>query len=186
VHRGFLLEYSSLRRCVRESLVERGCGVGSKIRSTGWSLGAAVSSLAMVELAGLGWDVVESYDFGKPRVGDTAFARTFNGLFGDVAWRVTHGRDPIPHLPPNEWVFRGRSMSWHFEHVRQEAFYPGDVDGGHTECAAPDDTACSARYPHLLPLLVHSADHFTYMGVRMGKSGCDAPWPARAWSALFT
>ena len=38
------------------------------------------------------------YTFGEPRVGNTAF-RNFYNNGSKVSWRLTHWRDPVPHLP---------------------------------------------------------------------------------------
>mmetsp|Transcript_24539 Transcript_24539/g.70531 ORF Transcript_24539/g.70531 Transcript_24539/m.70531 type:complete len:300 (-) Transcript_24539:311-1210(-) len=172
VHSGFLTEYMSLKPCIRKALSEKGCGKGTTIRTTGWSLGAATSTLAAGELAQEGWKV-EHYDFGKPRVGDPAFAQWFNKLVGDGAWRVTHHKDPVPHLPPDQWAI----YNWNFAHTEPEAFYDGSVTSGHVECTAPDDPKCSRQYESLAGDLVYVLDHFHQMDLRMGKSGCGDAMP---------
>eukprot|EP00928_Gymnodinium_smaydae_P001678 TRINITY_DN10605_c0_g11_i1.p1 TRINITY_DN10605_c0_g11~~TRINITY_DN10605_c0_g11_i1.p1 ORF type:complete len:307 (+),score=24.51 TRINITY_DN10605_c0_g11_i1:47-967(+) len=169
VHSGFLAAYQSLRPCLLSTLESRGCKKGSKIRVTGWSLGAAQGTLAMVDLSLAGWTVDASYDFGKPRVGDENFTAMFDTMFKDHGgvWRVTHAMDPVPHLPPAELI-----TNWHFAHVEPEAFYSGVVRDGHKECYREEDPKCSAQFPSLAFDALHAFDHFTYMDVRMGKAGC--------------
>jgi len=47
--------------------------------------------------------VTTFYHYGSPRVGDTKFTIWFNELYGQnqghFKGRVTHGKDPVPHLP---------------------------------------------------------------------------------------
>jgi hypothetical protein len=42
------------------------------------------------------------YTFGSPRVGDVNFVSFMSGLFSGLKVRVTHGRDPVPHLLADE------------------------------------------------------------------------------------
>jgi predicted lipase len=167
VHSGFFAEYQHMKPCLISALKSQGCHKGSKIRTTGWSLGAAVSSLAMIDLSEAGWQIEESYDFGKPRVGNSAFAALFNKKFGNVAWRVTHARDPIPHLPP-------RSIIGQWEHVEPEAHYSGNAVDGYAWqfCTNDDVTQCSGQYTNLMRNMMHAADHFRYMNFRQGMSEC--------------
>lgn len=181
VHGGFLDAYLGLKPCLIAALKDRGCqGVG--IRSTGWSLGAAASSLAIFDLAEAGWAINESYDFGKPRIGNAAFASAFNRLFAGKAWRVTHGHDPVPHLPPSTLSANDEG----FQQVEPEAFYASEVKAGHAECTLESDRRCSARNHWMAIDWLHVLDHFYYMGVRQGKHNCSdiAPAPARSLAAL--
>ena len=44
------------------------------------------------------------YTFGEPRVGNKAFHAYYNS--GEhLSWRVTHHRDPVPHLPTEDMGF---------------------------------------------------------------------------------
>ncbi len=70
---------------------------------TGHSLGGALANLCFAktpQARGL-------YLFGSPRVGDDEFALS---LQKRTIWRVEHGRDPIPLLPP-----KLASVRFHFE-----------------------------------------------------------------------
>jgi len=70
---------------------------------TGHSLGAAVAVHCAAELGAsshsLGYPIDGVYTYGQPRVGNQAFA-DFYMVGTQVSWRVTHHRDPVPHLPP--------------------------------------------------------------------------------------
>jgi len=165
VHSGFLSAYSTLKPCLLEALESRGCGKnGRSVSSTGWSLGAAVSSLAMLDLVHSGWQIAESYDFGKPRFGDAKLSSIWQQTFLNVSvWRVTHAMDPVPHLPLE---------AWSYSDLGHEAYYPAGVMAGHAECVMGGDLRCSAQHAHLSQDLLHVWDHFEYMGVRQGKGNC--------------
>lgn len=169
VHGGFLGVYNDLAPCVKDTLKELGCGYGSPIRTTGHSLGAAVNCLAMLDLHASGWYIEESYDFGKPRTGDHDFAQAWNEQFSERAWRVTHAKDPVPNVPPDNLLW-----NWHMEHVEPEVWYPGDVSDGYQICTIPHDDDHCAEQNWNVPLdLFHVDDHLDYMGVHTGSDGCD-------------
>lgn len=69
---------------------------------TGHSLGAAVGTLAVVELRNLGY-ASDLYTYGSPRVGNLAFAKYVTSQAG-AEYRATHFDDPVPRLPPI-WLF---------------------------------------------------------------------------------
>jgi len=170
VHGGFLVEYNSVRGCVKAVLTGTGCPIGSEIRTTGHSLGAAMNSLAMMDLTKAGWVIEESYDFGKPRTGNTEFATAHNQLLGNRTFRVTHGRDPVPQVPPDQLV-----VDWHFEHVVPEVYYPGKVGEGHAQC---DDVEmgkkdCVEQYWNLPIDVLFLTDHLSYMEAQTSIFGCE-------------
>lgn len=170
VHSGFLEEYNSVRQCVQTALTGTGCPPGSPIRTTGHSLGASLNSLAMMDLTDAGWDIEESYDFGKPRTGDSNFAANHKSLFQDKpVWRITHGKDPVPQVPPTDLL----DLEWHFEHVEPEIYYPGDVVGGYARCDMDDHTCGAEQYWNVPLNLLHLDDHLEYMGVPTSIFGCD-------------
>jgi predicted lipase len=168
VHGGFLDEYNSVRGCVKAVLAGTGCPVGSEIRTTGHSLGAAMNSLAMMDLTDAGWIIEESYDFGKPRVGDTNFAAAHNKLLGDRVFRVTHSKDPVPQVPPDSLI-----VDWHFEHVEPEVWYQGKVADGFQQCTvAHDKTQCAEQFWNIPLDLLHIEDHLDYMEAATSIFGC--------------
>lgn len=169
VHDGFLSEYNSLRVCIQDTLASLGCPSGSSIRTTGHSLGAAINSLAMMDLEKEGWTIEESYDFGRPRTGDEVFASTWNSQFWGRAWRVTHSRDPVPQVPPADLI-----VDWHFEHGYPEVFYRKSVEKGHIICSNTEDSHvnCAEQYRDLALDLLNTDDHLDYMGVDTSPLGC--------------
>jgi len=163
--KGFLLEWKSLEECVKTSLREIGCPEGSQIRGTGHSLGAAVNSLAMLDLNKNGWQMIESYDFGKPRIGNANLVQTFNNKFAGNSWRVTRKHDPVPNLPP---------VNLGLENTDPEIYYPGNVPKGYVLCTHPDKTQCVEQYWNIpVDILLHIPDHLSYMDINTGHRGCD-------------
>jgi predicted lipase len=92
---------------------------------TGHSLGAAIATHTVGYLLANKIKVTDFYNYGCPRVGDAKFTVWFNQLYGKDHFkaRVTHRRDPVPHLPFEDWGFL---------HVNTEVFYKGSKkEGGH-------------------------------------------------------
>lgn len=88
-------------------------------------------------------------------MGDKAFSKWFQQLYPNVLKpRVTHAKDPVPHLPP---------MEWGFEHIQTEIFYEGDLKKGYKICndAVTEDKACSDKYNVDLGVV----DHLTYYDI---------------------
>lgn len=68
---------------------------------TGHSLGGAIAVHAALDLVSINLKVDTLYTYGAPRVGDKKFAEWFVD-FSKIKsiYRITHARDPVPHLPP--------------------------------------------------------------------------------------
>ena len=74
---------------------------GRPLLFAGHSLGAALALLcAGRALAEYGLAPAAVYGFGMPRAGDGAFAGRINAGFGQRLYRLAHGRDMVPSLPP--------------------------------------------------------------------------------------
>lgn len=166
VHEGFLQEYQTLEDCIKASLEAIGAPSGSTIRTTGHSLGAALNTIAMLDLDYAGWIIEESYDFGKPRTGNSAFAQAWDSKFSSIAFRVTHHQDPVPQLPADDIL--GLHPDW--EHTQPEMFYDGDVSNGYEECNEPHQTTCCEQYWNIpFHVLFQNSvdDHLQYLDLRI-------------------
>merc|ERR1711920_594383 len=79
--------------------------MGARLVIVGHSLGAAVATLALFDVTETmrELEVGALYTFGSPRLGNSAFAKhmwsTKLSVLAGGAWRHTHWRDPVPHLP---------------------------------------------------------------------------------------
>jgi len=168
VHSGFLEEWQSLQQCIQETVSARQCGTSAKpARVTGHSLGAAIAGLAALSLESYGYQIEELYNFGMPRTGDEIWAKDFNARFSDRFFRVTHHRDPIVQLPPDQLI-----VDWHFEHVEPEIFYTGHVSEGYVGCGVADDKTCSGQYWDVAIDALNLDDHLSYMDVDTTILGC--------------
>ena len=103
-HSGFAAAYEELRPAVHAALADLGC---TELVVTGHSLGAAVAAIASFELRAVhGFHVAAVWTFGKPRVGNPAFANSYTAAARKQGveppmWRVVHYHDPVPRAPPN-------------------------------------------------------------------------------------
>jgi len=175
VHAGYYATWRSLSSCIVKGLESNGCtnkisanGTnGSQLRVTGHSMGAAVSSIAMMALEYDGWIIRDSYNFGMPRTGNGEFAQGLINQFEGRLWRVTHHKDIIVQVPPPMWNF-----SWAYVHTGLEAFYDGNLTQGHKMCMSPEDKECSKQYWDLLFDDWGMYDHLHYLGIHFGKAGC--------------
>jgi len=94
IHTGFLREFEAIQhqvfRFVRTHPMR-------PIHLTGHSLGGAIATILAAELAKDGYEVSLT-TFGSPRVGNSAFAETFEALKIDHV-RVVHADDIVPRMP---------------------------------------------------------------------------------------
>lgn len=66
---------------------------------TGHSLGGVVAELLAVDIFNAGAHSLQLYTYGAPRLGNAALATYIHSLLPNAA-RITHYRDPVPHVPP--------------------------------------------------------------------------------------
>lgn len=97
LHSGFTRSYFAVRSQIQD-LVK--ASAASHWILTGHSLGGALANLCAVDLQyNLGTDVsVEVYTFGAPRVGNKAFANSYNQRVPKT-WRFVNGNDVVSGLP---------------------------------------------------------------------------------------
>jgi predicted lipase len=75
-------------------------------RIVGHSLGGALATHAALSLANQKMPVSILYTYGSPRVGDQKFSEWYDYQINTSnKFRVTHGHDPVPHLPPHDFGF---------------------------------------------------------------------------------
>lgn len=114
VHEGFLDAATSVWPTVSRAL-QQAMSQNRPIYVTGHSLGAAVA-LATLDMAAREPTALRSaqvYVFGCPRVGRGDFKDRYNAVFGASTYRLVHGQDIVPSVPPSELEFRhvGRFIS---------------------------------------------------------------------------
>jgi hypothetical protein len=147
--------WKAAKEPIVRTLQELGCEPGGATQDlyvTGHSLGAAVGFIGMFALQDLGFDVKRSFLFASPMPGNAAFANAFESRFDrkTAAWRVTHAKDPVVHLPP--WWFG-------FSTLATEVYYPPGADAdGYKVCHGRWDKSCSYQWD-LATTLQHIGDH---------------------------
>lgn len=97
MHQGFINAYLSVRDEIHEHAQQ---SETTQYRITGHSLGGAIATLCAVDLQyNFGQNIsIEVYTFGSPRVGNDAFADSYNRRVPDT-WRVINGWDTVVGLP---------------------------------------------------------------------------------------
>jgi len=140
-HYGFLTFWREIEKDIQDTLARLGCVPGGDpLFVTGHSLGAAVATIAAVELVAMGFDVRAAYLFESPRVGNGAFAEFFDSYFqGKDVWRITHGRDPIPSGP----------YGFGYAHTGQEVYF--DSNDNHHVCSSYQECEQHKPYFRLYP-----------------------------------
>jgi len=162
VHTGFAEAYDELKTEMLAALENLSC---KRISVTGHSLGAAVATLATLDLrAGHGLAVPTSMLFGAPRVGNDHFVTAFvaaadrQGLAAP-AWRIVHYHDPVPRLPPA----LPEGFPFSYRHVPREVYYTDENSSAFQVCdGSGEDPSCSDSVPLLSCL---NFDHLTYLNV---------------------
>ena len=154
VHEGFYHTYLEIRDTILNSArILFAKYPTSKKLVTGHSLGGALAVHASIDIIKNFGPIDEFYTYGSPRVGNLEFATHSNTLVkGSFNTRITHYKDPVPHLPLE---------SWGFFHVDREVYYSQD-NSEFTVCIPGEDDQCSNS---MLDIFV--GDHLNYMGKDM-------------------
>merc|ERR1712065_14072 len=124
---------------------------------TGHSLGAALATIAAVDLTLMNLDglKVRLFNFGSPRVANEKGAEFFSTRLSEK-YRVTRVKDVVPHLP----------FSVAFSHISGE-FYQDENEYVH-RCTGVEDPTCAAQW--YLPSSI--SDHLEYLDQKMGSDAC--------------
>jgi triacylglycerol lipase len=98
VHDGFLQTYNSMRKDIEETV--SAMKQKQKLFVAGHSLGAALTTLVLPDIElNMKREVNAMYTFGSPRVGDDAFARSFNSRFRCKCFRIANTSDIVTSIP---------------------------------------------------------------------------------------
>jgi len=171
VHAGFQYIWKTAKKPVMAALNDVGCttdGDNSAVYITGHSLGAALSHLAMFTLSENGWNIKKTYTFEAPRVGNKKFAKAFAEQFtrNFPVFRITHHKDPVPHLPPKDFGFY---------HVKTEVYY--NKTWGYRVCDSGEDKSCADQFSDIPGMIAfdvseHCASELTPTGSICAPENC--------------
>lgn len=176
IHLGFKLAYDSVKTQLRIHLSEllETTPLNYTLLFTGHSLGSALATLAALDsvIPFRGLNSLSSLNvtasrislitFGSPRVGNKAFAKSFNSIPFQRLYRVTNTNDIVPHLPP---------MNTGYMHVMKE--YWMSLDGYLVTCSDSEEeeaSDCANVYEGGLKSTAHSLG---YLGLIVGPVACD-------------
>jgi len=107
-------------------------------------------------LAKEGFEIEQAINFGCPRIGDKKYAE-FTVKTIPNQWRMTHHKDPCPHVPPQIWPFD-------FHHIATEVYE--DKNEAYTVCdGSGEDNSCSNQF-----YTYKISEHLVYMDQCMGVS----------------
>ncbi|XP_047983649.1 lipase [Salvia hispanica] len=169
VHHGFYNAYndSSLRPGVLSAVqLAKELYGDTDIMVTGHSMGGAMAALCGLDLRlTLGkQQKVQVVTFGQPRIGNAVFASYYSEVVPDT-FRVTHGNDMVPHLPPYYSYFPQKTYH-HFPRevwIRDLAFGSFVYTVEKVCDGSGEDPTCSRSVRGN-----SIADHLIYYGVEMG------------------
>jgi hypothetical protein len=136
VHAGFDDSYHSLSGVIIPAVVSLYKKYKAEIVVTGHSLGAAMTTLAALDIqAKTGIKVGRFYNFESPRMGNQAFAEYFAQQVPS-AYRLTHYKDVVVHLPPMALGLSG------FIHFAPEIWY-NSPSTSYTQCNTAESNKCA-------------------------------------------
>jgi len=154
VHKGFYDTYAAVRTEIWNAVMQYKSAFGSNVpvQITGHSLGAALAAhCALDGILTYKQEAIFTYTFGQPRVGNEKFAKFYQQKISQHL-RVTHHRDPVPHLPTEDMGFY---------HMVLEVFYPQSPNSTYQICnGSGEDSACSDQYDLDYDIL----NHLDYLG----------------------
>ena len=133
---------------------------------TGHSLGAGIATLAALGLKNTHWTdrsgpipLTALHTFGQPRVGNTPFASYVRMQLR--LWRLTHYRDPVPHLAPLGLL--------DYRHTSTEVFY-NEANTHYQVCdGSGEDPKCSDQ---ILDVLLTDHWHYANFSFLTGYLSC--------------
>jgi pimeloyl-ACP methyl ester carboxylesterase len=158
-HPGFMNAYDSIAGDIFAAVSELPPG---PLILTGHSLGGAQATHCAIDLARRGIKADKVYTVGQPRVGNVEFAAWY-ASYGIEHWRVTHHRDPIPHMP---W----RGLGGYRQNLREAYYEDADAAAPTRICDGinSEDPKCADQFNDelTLPFLY---DHWKYLGFSFAK-----------------
>merc|ERR1711998_226051 len=150
---GFFEDWQGMAQLVSQAVRERLRQDPSlKVVLAGHGLGSPMAVLAALDFAFVyGFPVSMVMTFGQPRLGNQAFATYYKDSSVWPTWRITHWRDPVPHIP---------TANMGFYHVGHEVWY----NKWSTKYRVCQDTMEDGLCSNALFIDVGFDDHLTYLG----------------------
>jgi Lipase (class 3) len=166
VHQGFEDAAAAVWKDVGTA-IKRCMNDGQALFIAGHSLGAAIA-LVTADRARreLGLQHGEVYVFGSPRVGRGDFVSRYNSSFGRTTYRLVHGRDIVPTVPPSELGFHhvGRLLQCESGQKFDEMRLGEDADSDDPQLGNDLFSDVAERLRGLLPAPVSSTSRLDALG----------------------
>jgi len=161
VHQGIFKAYLEVKNEIKSlfSVALSKCTTCDNVIVTGHSLGAAISVFGALDIRTYSNKLLNVYNFGCPRVGNTAFANYADSVL--TVWRMANNKDPVPHLP-------FKIMNYY--HIKTEIF---ERYGQYKQCSGNEDPTCIDSVKITTPI-----DHGEYMDIKI--------WPGIPNGCLYT
>ncbi|DBA78087.1 TPA: hypothetical protein ACH3X2_008060 [Trebouxia sp. C0005] len=167
VHTGFFMSYNASDLAPNITTAVRALQEEyphAPLYVAGHSMGAAMAHICAMDLKfTLGFDDVNVYTYGSPRVGNTIFKDFFNKIVNESV-RVTHNRDIVPSVPPQYVGFHHVAREvWQLDgekYFGTKVYLPWVCDG------SGEDPVCHNSVC-FLGLCTSITDHMQYMGAHM-------------------
>jgi type II secretory pathway pseudopilin PulG len=154
VHSGFLTAYDVVRTQVRNAVEAQLKAIkATRVIFTGHSLGAALATLALVDIAPTISVPSFLYNYGSPRVGNLQFMTYYQSLVS-TSYRIVNRADIVPHVP---------TVSMGFHHVAQEVWWNTVTHYKICDNSGEDKT-CSDSV-----LIPNIQDHLDYLGINLNN-----------------
>lgn len=165
VHHGFWEAWKSLEFGVVQAVNEIvSVHHSTVVLVTGHSMGGAIAADAAIDLKLTHGFATSVMNFESPRAGDHNFMEAMRQEV-PTFWRVTHGNDLVPHVPPE---------TFGFYHIPGEVFFPSEDYQNLTYVVCDgsgEDTDCSNRCSKALEC-TSVDDHLHLMGFPLGSDQC--------------
>ncbi|MEO8604625.1 MAG: lipase family protein [bacterium] len=167
---GFTVIYDSINAAIIDEVEALAAsGAYTTLYITGHSLGAALATLAVPDLArATRFDTPILYNFASPRTGNPDFAVAVDAL--PTSWRIANTNDEVPKLPPAvSVVFTNDTPHFLFyEHIDSE--YP--ITFGTPIHSVDDVVEDHAMCNYYATLCDQSADPTSCKAMAEGADGC--------------
>ena len=120
IHAGFYAAFFSVEVKIMNAIKGLKDKYGNPpIYTTGSSLGAALATIAGIEINAVYGNVKELHLFGCPRSGNQAYANFIKKSIPTI-WRIVHDRDIVPHVPMVSQDFYHPPFEVLFDHELKE------------------------------------------------------------------
>ncbi|KAL2119334.1 hypothetical protein VTJ04DRAFT_6294 [Mycothermus thermophilus] len=166
VHSGFYGSWNEVKSATLNAVAQaKKANPTYKVIVTGYSLGAAVATLAAGYIRKAGHDA-DLYTYASPRVGNLAFVEFITNQPGGE-YRITHKDDPVPRLPPMIFNYRHTSPEYWLRENDDGVVTPDEV----TYCPGYSNTDCNGSTSGL-----DDTNHGGYFQIITGCGVPVMPW----------